>query len=59
MNDFMTMILVLGGTLVCAIALLYFSLLSGAPRSSASRRSAAIETTAAMAAANDPDAGRK
>jgi len=59
MSDFMTMVLVLGGTFVCATALLYFSLLTGAPRSRSSKRNAAIETTAAMAATNDPDARRE
>ncbi|HEY8128645.1 MAG TPA: hypothetical protein VIF39_08030 [Hyphomicrobium sp.] len=59
MSDLTTMVLILGGTLVCAMALLYFSLLPGAPRSRTSKRDAAIETTAAMAAANDPDARRE
>ncbi len=59
MSDFATMVLILGGTFVCATALLYYSLLPGAPRSRTLKRSAAIETTAAMVAANDPDARRE
>lgn len=59
MSDFATMVLILGGTFVCATALLYFSLLPGAPRFRTSKRNAAIETTAAIATANDPDARRE
>ena len=49
------MILVLGGTLFVAFALLYFSLRETAPRRLRPRsREAAAATTAAMIAANSP-----
>jgi hypothetical protein len=59
MSDFTTMILVLGGTFAVGAALLYFSVMTGPRRTDASKRSAAIETTAAMAAMQDPDSGSK
>ncbi|WP_181335605.1 hypothetical protein [Hyphomicrobium methylovorum] len=54
MSNTLTMILVLGGTLVVAIALLYASLTQERPRSRRSEREAAA--TAAMIAARDRDA---
>jgi cytochrome c biogenesis protein CcdA len=55
MSDFVTMILVLGGTLVVAMGLLYLSLLPGRPPSRMSRRRTAEETAAAMVATSDSD----
>jgi hypothetical protein len=43
-----TMVLVLGGTAVCAFVLLYFSLRTGAP----GRKKLSAEPTAAVIAAN-------
>jgi hypothetical protein len=52
------MILVLGGTLVCAVGLLYFSLLPGAPPKPAkNRRNTAEATGTLISIADDPDAG--
>jgi hypothetical protein len=59
MGNIATMILVLGGTAVAGFVLLYFSLLSGDPRRGrGSRRAAAAETAALMAAQSAPDRDR-
>jgi hypothetical protein len=55
MGNFATMIVVLGGTFFIAGTLLYYSLLPGNPRTGSSKRRAAIETTAIVAATNDRD----
>lgn len=55
MSNFVTMVLVLGGTLIIGCVLLYFSLLPGSPRTGSSKRRAAAEATAVVAAASDRD----
>lgn len=50
MSNTLTMILVLGGTLVVAIALLYASLLQERPRPGSRERKAAAAAAAMMAA---------
>lgn len=56
LSNVTTMVLVLGGTLVCALALLYLSLLPGKPRTRAGRKRLSAEaTTALMAASRDSD----
>jgi hypothetical protein len=58
MGNFATMIMVLGGTFLIAGALLYYSLLPGTPRTGSSKRRAAVETTAILAATSDRDSER-
>ncbi|MET0408044.1 MAG: hypothetical protein ABW006_06710 [Hyphomicrobium sp.] len=53
MSDFATMLLVLGGTFVVGAALLYLSMRPAVRLSPGSKRDAAVETTAAMIAAQD------
>jgi len=55
MSNFVTMVLVLGGTLIFGGVLLYFSLLPGSPRYASSKRRTAAEATAVAAAASDRD----
>ncbi|RUP11193.1 hypothetical protein [Hyphomicrobium sp.] len=55
MSNFVTMVFVLGGTLIFGGVLLYFSLLPGSPRNVSSKRRTAAEATAVVAAASDRD----
>jgi hypothetical protein len=57
MSNFLTMILVLGGTFAAGGMLLYFSLTQEKPRLRKTKRDAAIETTAMMVAAQDSNPG--